>query len=108
MGNRADHLTQKSREYGALILPLWKPTAIVDHKRIIQYIAKDNPRAAIEMGDMLMQKAEELDRHPTLGRVGRVNGTRELVVHPNYLLIYRIVDKVPEVLRIKHAAQQWP
>ncbi len=84
-------------------MPLWKPAAIADRKRMIQYIAQDNPRAAIEMGDMLMQKAEQLDRHPALGRVGRVKGTRELVVHPNYLLIYRIVDKVPEVLRVKHA-----
>jgi len=60
------------------------------------------------MGDMLMQEAEKLDMHPTLGRVGRVKGTRELVVHPNYLLIYRMVGKVPEVLRVKHAAQKWP
>ncbi|WP_395828006.1 type II toxin-antitoxin system RelE/ParE family toxin [Collimonas sp.] len=89
-------------------MPLWKPAAIADRKRITQYIAKDNPRAAIEMGDMLMQKAEQLDQHPALGRVGRVKGTRELVAHPNYILIYRIVAKVPEVLCVKHAAQKWP
>ncbi len=89
-------------------MPLWKPAAIADRKRITQYIAKDNPRAAIEIGDMLMQMAEKLDRHSTLGRVGRVNGTRELVVHPNYILIYRIVAEVPEVLRVKHVAQKWP
>jgi plasmid stabilization system protein ParE len=39
-------------------LPLWKPAAIADRKRITQYIAKDNTRAAIEIGDMLMQKAK--------------------------------------------------
>jgi addiction module RelE/StbE family toxin len=89
-------------------LPLWKPAAIADRKRITQYIARDNPRAAIDVGDMLVQKAELLDQHPMLGRVGRVKGTRELVVHPNYLLIYRIVAKVPEILRVKHAAQKWP
>ena len=49
-----------------------------------------------------------LDQHPALGRVGRVKGTRELVAHLNYILIYRVVAKVPEVLRIKHAAQKWP
>jgi toxin ParE1/3/4 len=87
---------------------LWKPAAIADRKRITQHIARDNPRAAIEMGDMLMQKAETLDLHPMLGRVGRVEGTRELVVHPNYILIYRVVGKVAEVLRVKHAAQKWP
>jgi addiction module RelE/StbE family toxin len=89
-------------------LPLWKPVAIADRKRITQYIAQDNPRAAIEMGDMLIQKAENLDQHPSLGRVGRVKGTRELVVHRNYILIYKVVAEVAEVLRVKHAAQKWP
>ena len=89
-------------------MPLWKPTAIADRKSITAYIAQDNPRAAIEMGDMLIQKAAQLDQHPLLGRVGRVRGTHELVAHPNYILIYRMVGKVAEILRVKHAAQEWP
>jgi len=39
---------------------------------------------------------------------GRVKRTREFVVHPNYILVYRIVGKTVEVLRVKHAAQRWP
>lgn len=89
-------------------MPLWRPTAIADRKKITAYIAQDNPQAAIEMGDMLIEKAKQLDEHPKLGRVGRVKGTRELVAHPNYILIYRIVGEVAEVLRVKHAAQKWP
>lgn len=89
-------------------MPLWKPVAIADLQRIIQYIAQENPIAAVEMGDMLIQKAEKLDPNPMLGRVGLTKGTRELVVHPNYILIYRVIAKVPEVLRVKHAARQWP
>lgn len=89
-------------------MPVWKQTAIADRKAITAYIAQDSPRAAIEVGDMLMEKAAMLDQHPTLGRVGRVKGTRELVAHHNYILIYRVVGKVVEVLRVKHAAQQWP
>ncbi|MDP2830045.1 MAG: type II toxin-antitoxin system RelE/ParE family toxin [Sulfuricellaceae bacterium] len=92
-------------------MPLWKPAAIADHKSMTAYIAQDNPRAAIEMGDMLIQKATQLDQYPTLGRVGRVGrvkGTRELVVHPNYILIYRVVGKLAEVLCVKHAARKWP
>lgn len=89
-------------------MPLWRPAAIADRKKITAYIAQGNLQAAIEMGDMLIEKAEQLDEHPKLGRVGRVKGTRELVAHPNYLLIYRIVGEVAEVLRVKHAAQKWP
>jgi toxin ParE1/3/4 len=89
-------------------LPLWKPAAIADRKSITAYIAKDSPRAAIEMGDMLMHRAAQLDQHPMQGRIGRVKGTRELVAHPNYILIYRVVGKVAEILRVKHAARKWP
>jgi toxin ParE1/3/4 len=89
-------------------LPLWKPAAIADRKQIISYIAKDNLRAAIELGDLLIQKAAQLDLHPMQGRVGRVPGTRELVVHRNYILIYRVIGTGAEVLRVKHAAQQRP
>lgn len=89
-------------------MPYWRPAAIADRKSITAYIGLDNPRAAIETGDMLIQKAGQLDQNPTLGRIGRVKGTRELVVHPNYILIYRVVGEEVEVLRVKHAAQKWP
>jgi len=89
-------------------LPLWKPAAIADRKQIIAYIAQDNPRAAIDVGDMLMQMAAQLDQHPALGRAGRVKGTRELVAHANYILIYRIAGIDVEILRVKHSARKWP
>lgn len=81
---------------------------MADRKRITHFIAQDKPRAAVALGDLLMERATQLDRHPLLGRVGRVPGTRELVVHPNYILIYRVVGDSTEVLRVKHAAQMWP
>ena len=64
--------------------------------------------AAIDLADLLLAKALVLDEHPLLGRAGRIKGTRELVVHPNYIVFYRVVGKAVEVLRVKHAAQQWP
>jgi toxin ParE1/3/4 len=89
-------------------LPTWRPAAVADRKRITAYIAKDNPRAAVALGDMLFAKALQLDQHPLLGRIGHAPGTRELVVHPNYILIYRVNGSAVEILRIKHAAQQSP
>ena len=84
-------------------MPTWKPAAIADRKRIIAYIAQDKPRAAIELGDLLMEKSSLLDLYPLLGPAGRVKGTRELTVHPNYILIYRLIDDTVEVLRVNHA-----
>jgi addiction module RelE/StbE family toxin len=89
-------------------LPFWRPTATSDRRKIIAYIAEDSPKAAIELGDLFIQKAAQLDQFPMQGRIGRVKGTRELVVHPNYILIYRILPQTVEILRVKHTAQHWP
>lgn len=74
----------------------------------MDYIAQDNPVAALELDELIEQKAEQLLEQPTLYRAGRKRGTREMVVHPNYIVIYRVQGEVVEILRVKHAAQQWP
>ncbi|XXQ68619.1 type II toxin-antitoxin system RelE/ParE family toxin [Neisseriaceae bacterium B1] len=46
---------------------------------------------------------------PMLGRIGRVmKGTRELVVHPNYLIIYRVLPETVEIVGVLHARRQYP
>ena len=89
-------------------MPIWKQTAIDDRDEIVEHIASDNLDAAIKLGSLLMEKSMVLDQHPMMGRVGRVKGTRELVAHPNYILVYRVAGEVAEVLRVKHTAQQYP
>jgi len=39
---------------------------------------------------------------------GRVAGTRELIVHPNYLILYDVTADTVRILRILHAAMRWP
>ena len=46
-----------------------------------------------------------LKRHPFMGRRTEFTDVRELVVHPNYLLSYRVSSDVVEVLQLWHAAQ---
>lgn len=46
--------------------------------------------------------------YPGLGRTGRIAGTRELVTHRNYILIYDTAGDVVRILRVLHAARQWP
>lgn len=41
-----------------------------------------------------------------MGRSGLVTGTRELVVHPHYVVVYDVKDTV-RILRVLHTAQQW-
>lgn len=86
----------------------WRPIAEADRDRIVDYIAQDNPVAAIELGDAIDRRVAELVEHPRLYRVGRVRGTREMVVHPNYVVVYRIARGEIEILRVLHSARQWP
>ena len=85
----------------------WTPEAIADRDAIFDYIEADNPAAAAVHDELFSEKAERLTDHPKLGRPGRVEGTRELVVHENYILVYDIVGDLTRILRVLHAARQW-
>lgn len=86
----------------------WTPEAKQDREYIYDYIEADNPAAALKLDELFAKNAEHLLAHPGLGRIGRVSGTRELVLHPNYILIYDIAGESVRVLRVVHAARQWP
>jgi len=46
---------------------------------------------------------------PKAGKIGRVAGTREIVVPgTSYLVAYRIVEDMLHILAILHGAQNWP
>ena len=73
------------------------------------HIAAENPAAA----DLLRDRAlsfvvKTLVSHPASGRPGRVDGTRESVIHPSYILVYRVNGEVVEILTVRHVAQKWP
>ena len=89
---------------------VWRPMALADRDTIMDYIAQDNPAAAIELDDEFEAKAEQARQRPTLYQPGRVRGTREIVVRPNYVMVYRIEDDgdTLAVLRVLHAVRQWP
>jgi len=86
----------------------WTPEAKRDRNEIYDYIEADNPAAALALDELFSKNAGHLLEHPGLGRIGRVKGTRELVVHPNYILIYDLIGDWVRVLRVLHAARQWP
>lgn len=87
---------------------IWTRPASVDRKEIREYIAHDNPAAALALDELISEKASRLLDHPGLGRPGRTEGTRELVAHKNYILVYDVTADLVRVLRVLHAARQWP
>lgn len=86
----------------------WRETARADLLAIVDYISGDNPNAAQRLKDDIETKAAKLPEHPKLYRAGRVPGTREMVVRSNYLVVYTENARAVTVLRVLHAAQQWP
>ncbi len=87
----------------------WRSMALTDRERIAEYIADNgSPIAARKLDTEFVAKAQVAAQRPKLYRAGRVSGTREMVVRPNYIMVYRIDDAGVTVLRVLHAAQQWP
>lgn len=83
--------------------------ALADREHIARYIAAEgSPVAARKLDAEFVQKAQTAAQRPKLYRAGRVRGTREIVVRPTYVMVYRIEAEGIEVLRVLHAAQQWP
>jgi len=87
----------------------WHPLAITDLAELMTYIAKDSLNAAYRMHNEIRRQTSILATHPEAGRVGRVSGTRELVITGTpYIAAYRLSSEVITILRLLHGAQRWP
>jgi len=86
----------------------WTLEAIHDREAIFDYIGKDNPIAALTLDELFEEKVRTLMDYPQFDRLGRITGARELVAHPNYILIRDMSGSSVRVLRVLHAARQWP
>jgi toxin ParE1/3/4 len=87
----------------------WSIFALADREAIFDYIEADSPQAAITVDDRIREQVEELMKFPELGRAGRVDGTRELVIQRTpYIAAYRIAGNTVRILRVLHGAQIWP
>jgi len=87
---------------------VWATEALQDRIEIWDYIVADNPGAAVRMDDLFSDSASRLAEHPKLGRPGKVVGTRELVVHEHYRLVYEISNDTVYILTLIHTARLWP
>lgn len=81
---------------------------MADLMSIVDCISDDNPDAAQALKDEVEVRVSRLPGHPHLYRAGRVDGTREMVVRRNYIVVYAVDDGAVTILRVLHAAQQWP
>ena len=87
---------------------LWTPEAQQDRAEVWDYIAADNPRAAARMDALFSEAATRLSEYPKQGRAGKISGTRELIPHESYRLVYEIENETVWILALVHTARQWP
>lgn len=90
------------------MIVIWTPEAERDRSDIWDYIAADNPIAAVRMDELFSDAAAGLAVHPKMGRMGRIPGTRELIPHESYRLVYEIARNTVWILALTHTARQWP
>jgi addiction module RelE/StbE family toxin len=87
---------------------VWRASALDDLETIISYISERNVAAAARLLSAVEACAEGLRERPLLYRPGRVAGTREAVVHPNYILIYEVGSDEVTIAAVVHSRQQYP
>jgi addiction module RelE/StbE family toxin len=87
----------------------WQDDAINDLLQIRRYIAMDNPSAATKVANRIRKVVPEIAQQPSIGRPGRIPGTRERVlVDIPYIIAYRVEEKTIVILRFLHTSRKWP
>ncbi|WP_263487909.1 type II toxin-antitoxin system RelE/ParE family toxin [Pseudomonas sp. REP124] len=85
----------------------WKHQALDALSDIIDYIEQYNPKAANALHRTIVTSTEGLSAMPYCYRSGRLPDTREMVVHRNYVVVYRVMGNV-EILTVLHARREYP
>ena len=87
----------------------WSDAALDNLDQAVEYIAQDKPAAAAKVAQKIWDATQRLGEQPGIGRPGRVEGTRELVITGlPYIVPYVVKGDRVIVLRVMHAAMKWP
>lgn len=83
----------------------WTRRALADLNRTGDRIAEDKPTAVADFVLAITAKVDRLREFPLLGRIGAYEDTRELVVHRNCLVTYRVRGEEVQLLQVWHLAR---
>jgi len=85
----------------------WLKTALKNLDQEAEFIAEDNPVAAAKVIETIIHTVELLSSNPSIGRTGRIHGTRELIIDQvSYIIPYRIRANSVEILRVFHTSRR--
>jgi addiction module RelE/StbE family toxin len=83
----------------------WTERAAYHLESIYDFIARDNPDAALEVIEGLYASIERLRTYPNLGRAAELD-TRKLV-QPPYVIMYRVVEDVVSIEAVFHGSRRF-
>ncbi len=87
----------------------WAPLASEQVDDAVAYIAADNPAAALEWLERLLDRVKSLSGFPDSGRVVpelQREDIREIIVSP-YRVMYRRGADLVEIAAVRHAAREF-
>jgi toxin ParE1/3/4 len=88
---------------------VWSRRALLNVNAIAAYLDERDPGAATRTLDAIARGVCRLVFHPLSGRIGRVEGTREVVIpRTPYIVAYRMRGDSLEILAVIHGARRWP
>lgn len=86
----------------------WTARALQRLDEIGAYIAHDDLDAAARTVARIVSCVDMLAELPNTGRIGRITGTREVVLSDiPYIIPYRVRQDI-EIITVMHASQKWP
>lgn len=87
---------------------VWSIKALNDLDDIVTYIGSRNRPASLDLAERIAQAVLPAARFPYMFRKGRLRGSREIVAHPNYVIVYRVRRDMIIVTAVIHAMRQYP
>lgn len=86
----------------------WSPEAEADRLEIFEYIAAYDSAAAERLNATFDRAVDRIRRFPFSARQGKLPGSRELIPHPSYRIVYEIRGDIIWLAAIFHTSRQWP
>jgi plasmid stabilization system protein ParE len=91
------------------MIVVWLDDAEIDLDRETDYLMEHNPQAALRIALAIRAQVANLAHYPEIGRIGRVVGTRELVIMDTpYIVPYYLKGREVRILAVIHAKRKWP
>ena len=87
----------------------WTKSALRDLEIEANYLNKINPSIESNFLEHVESSVALIKKYPELGRIGRVNQTRELTLKKfQHILIYLVKASCIDIIRLLHTSRKWP